>query len=455
MLGKVKNFYSKLQNFLEKYMVLFTIVFFLVGIVLAKFSATFAGVIDSGINGFVDAYGYVAPPAIFLILAPSLAKLLTSKAGKFGTYAVVWLAVRRLLACIWAAIFTVLIFGFPFFSQEGVGMGEAIITALKTVGIMAYTSPFMLAIWCGIVVGIVSVKVKWLFKFLEKFLNGFEAVGQHFLLFVPLFMMAIGSYVYNLPAAVGQIDIGNIAFTLQNVTVFGFDINPNTASGMIWVYVVGALLVGLVCFGWHFVLLFITKRKVKYFSIKKYFLKYWVKVYPLLWSTSSEALSTPLNLYLTKKYFPEVHSTVRRFVVGMGSYLNINGTLICVFVLGGVVTSMLGYSPSLVEWLLVVPIVFLLGYGVPGIPGELVLFAGPIALLLNLPEEIVPIFLALYIGLQLGLPDSFRTGNNSTDNCVCAVLLNEVYNKKFAVSETKFLEQQEENLFFSNNKNVQ
>ena len=83
------------------------------------------------------------------------------------------------------------------------------------------------------------------------------------------------------------------------------------------------------------------------------------------------------------------------------------------------------------------PIVFLIGYGVPGLPGELVLFAGPIAILLNLPQAIMPAYLALYCGLQLGLPDSFRSGNNSTDSVLCALLLNDIYEKRFLKERDK------------------
>ncbi|MDM8568074.1 hypothetical protein QUF50_00885, partial [Thiotrichales bacterium HSG1] len=67
------------------------------------------------------------------------------------------------------------------------------------------------------------------------------------------------------------------------------------------------------------------------------------------------------------------------------------------------------------------------GYGVPGIPGELVLFGGPMAICMGVSPELMPIFLGLYIGLQIGLPDSFRTASNSTDECLCAIILN----KKF------------------------
>ena len=151
----------------------------------------------------------------------------------------------------------------------------------------------------------------------------------------------------------------------------------------------------------------------------------------MLWATSSEAIATPLNLYLVKKYFPHIKDEVRRFVIGIGSYVSINGTMICVLVLAGAVASLLGVQLSLLQLLLCVPIVFLIGFGVPGIPGELLLFAGPVVMMLEVPEAILPAFMALYLGLQLGLPDSFRTGSNSSDDSVNANFLNEIYIKKY------------------------
>ncbi len=62
---------------------------------------------------------------------------------------------------------------------------------------------------------------------------------------------------------------------------------------------------------------------------------------------------------------------VRRLVVGMGSYLNINGTLIAVFVFAGAVAKISGAEISLLQLLFAVPLVFLLGYSVPGLPSEL------------------------------------------------------------------------------------
>ena len=207
--------------------------------------------------------------------------------------------------------------------------------------------------------------------------------------------------------------------------------DTSTTVGMVSAYVAGALLVAVACFVWHFGLLALAKHREKRFSLGDYFKNYWIKAYPLLWSTSSESIATPLNLYILKSRLPWVHSTVRRLVAGAGSVLCTNGTLISVFILIGLVGAIMGLRFSLLELLLCIPVAFLISFGIPGIPGELLLFAGPLALILPIPPELLPVFLALYLGLQIGLPDSFRTGGNTTNNFVYCVLLNKTYEERF------------------------
>ena len=266
-------------------------------------------------------------------------------------------------------------------------------------------------------------------------------------------MLGIGAYIAGLPTTIGkQIGIayaeqaGQAAASggiyssgveLQSIEVLGMTIDPTNTSGMVMAYIAGALLTGIACMIWHGALLVVAKRRVADFMIRDYFTKYWIKVYPLLWSTSSEALATPLNLCLVKRHYPRITSGIRGFTVGGGSFLGINGTVICVYTLGGLVTSMLGIEVSFLQLLMTIPLVFLLGYGVPGIPGELVIFAGPLSIILGVPVEVVPVFLALYIGFQIGLPDSFRTGANSTDNCVNALILQDVYERKYLARKPK------------------
>ena len=81
-------------------------------------------------------------------------------------------------------------------------------------------------------------------------------------------------------------------------------------------------------------------------------------MYPLLWSTSSETLATPLNLYILSKRAPWVRPTVRRIVVGAGSVLCTNGTLICAIIL-------LGLRFSLLELLIAIPVDFLISPNPP------------------------------------------------------------------------------------------
>jgi hypothetical protein len=372
--------------------------------------------------------------AIFLILAPSLGKVFrTPASGKFLVYFTGWYVVRKTLACLYAVGFVWLVFRIPLL-PEGVGsIGAAVALTLKNLGKMMATSSYFWAMYLSVIVAVFSRKNKTICSLLDKTLEGVEMSGKYFIPFIPIFMIAIGTYIQGLPAHLAE-QMGlkeGMENLLQSFSIYGLQFNPRSSWGMIWIYVFGSLLVGAACFVWHFLLLGLTKATVKRFSLISYFRNYWVKVYPLLWATSSESLAVPLNLYLTKKYAPWVNPMVRRFAVSVGGYLNINGTVVCVFVLGGMVFSLLGIRVSLVEWLLAVPMILLISYGVPGIPGELILFAGPLATLLNLSPEVAPAFIAVYIGLQIGLPDSFRTGNNSTDDYVCSIYLNEVFEKKF------------------------
>jgi len=188
-------------------------------------------------------------------------------------------------------------------------------------------------------------------------------------------------------------------------------------------------------FLWQIVELIIVKKYVEGFSIKDYFSKYWVKVYPLAWSTASEAVSMPLNMAMIKKQYKEVSEMVRKLVVGLGAYLNVNGTTMDVMVLTGVVSLIVGHPASLLGLCLSIPVIALIGFGVPGIAGEAVLFAVPMMTVVGIPPELVAPFMAIFVAIQLGLPDSFRTGANVTDNGIYAILLNKVYEKHYRNKE--------------------
>ncbi len=430
--------YSRIIGWIEKYLLLLVLGGLIAGIGVASVSQPVVDRVDSAINVFMNLYDLVAPAAIFLILTPALARVFSTRTmGRFGVFVIKWYAVRKVLACLWAILFILIVFRIPFLPQGSLSLSDGILQTLQSLGRMAATSTYFWAMYAAIGLSLVSIRVRVVTRALEKMMDGVELAGSYLMPIIPVFMFAIGAYIYGLPSNV-QEQVGLDAegrSVLVHLNIWGWSTNPQSSIGMITIYVLGAVLTAIACGIWQFAFLLFTRSQEPRFSISGYFRNYWVKVYPLLWATSSEALATPLNLYLTKKHAPWIRSDIRRFVIGVGSYMNISGTIINVFILGAIVLLILGLNLSVVELLFIVPVVFLISYGVPGIPGELVLFAGPMATMLNIPEAMLPVFLAVYLGIQLGLPDSFRTGNNSTDDYIGSVLMNSIYEKRYAARQ--------------------
>ena len=428
------NLIMRTINWFEKWLLVLVLGGFVAGIVVASISQPVIDRVDSTINMFMDWYAYIAPIAIFLILSPSLARMFaTRKTGTFGLLVLNWFAIRKVLASLWAIAFVLIVFRIPILPQGSVSLADGLGQTLGSLGDMMLTSSYFWAMYAAVGVALVSTRVEALTRFLEKIMDVVEGAGSYLLPLMPVFMFGIGAYIYGLPDNV-QEQVGLSAegkSVLLDLNIWGWITSPETPAGMITIYVIGALLTAIACMIWQSVFLLAARALEPRFSIIGYFKDYWIKVYPLLWATSSEALATPLQLYLTKKYAPWISSSIRRFAIGVGSYMDINGTIINVYILGAIVLLILGLNVSVIELLLLLPVVFLISYGVPGIPGELVLFAGPIATMLAIPEATLPVFLAVYLGIPLGLPDSFRTGNNSTDAYVQAIIVNAVYEKKF------------------------
>ena len=432
----LKGGLQKSFQIFERYLPLFTAVFFALGVGLGDAYPPFAALIDRMISSFIDGYGFFAPIAIYFILTPALLKIIHIPQGtngrRFGSIAISFFAKQRLLACLWACIFTTVIFGLPVYINGTNTFSIALVKCLKSFGWMVTHSIYFYAFYASILTVIVSLKVKWIEPIIQKPSDWIEAAGKYLVPIMPFFMLAIGSYVSHLDVSIAEQMGTTDGRELHVISIFGWAFSPFERYGMLWIYLVGAFATAAACWAWHIVLLSYVKFKVgSAFSLKVYFTQYWHRIYPLLWATSSESIGMPLNLHLVKTYFPKIPIEVRRFCIGGGSFLSINGTMICVFVLAGVVSQLLGIPISLLHLLMMLPIVFLMGYGVPGIPGELILFGGPIVALLGLSPELAQVFIAIYVGLQIGLPDSFRSATNSTDNCVAAHLMHDVYEKRY------------------------
>jgi Na+/serine symporter len=396
----------------------------------------FTRLFESGLELIVDVYGSFAPFMIYFILAPSLLRIAQENGARFPLFTALWYARLRILACLLAILLVSVAYGLPLtLDGGGAGISSALAASLGTLGTMLTHSPYFFAIYASIATTLLLWRRQG--RFIQAFSNLpnlVEKLGEALTHVVPLFTLLVGVYVANLPLALQAHFASYPTSTFGQVTMLGLRIDATSASGILGIYVAASLLTGLVSTFWHLGLLVYVKLKVRSFSLKKYLSQYFVKIYPLLWATSSEALATPLNMHLLKKLYPQVDPDVRRFAVGIGSVININGTLTCCFVMIPAVCMMLGLDISLFGLLLCFPVIYVIGFGVPGIPGELVLFAGPIMGVLGVPEALQSAFLLTFLGLQIGLPDSFRTGANSTDDGPASLLLNEAYQQRFRLS---------------------
>jgi hypothetical protein len=90
--------------------------------------------------------------------------------------------------------------------------------------------------------------------------------------------------------------------------------------------------------------------------------------------------------------------------------------------------------PSLLACL---PLIFVLGYAIPGIPGELVIFGDPIAQALGISGGERDLFLLLFLSWQIGLTDAFRSAGSATDGVPATLLLNHAYRRRFASAKKR------------------
>ena len=257
------NTYTKLINWFEKYLIALVIGGLIAGIGVASISQPLVDRVDSIINLFMDLYGFLAPLAIFVILAPSLARLFsTRRMGSFGFFVIRWYAVRKILASLWAIVFILIIFRIPFLPQGSLSLTDGLTQTLHSLGEMAATSTYFWAMYAAVIVGLISMRAQRLASALEKVLSGVEVAGRYIMPVMPIFMFAIGAYIYGLPQNVQeQVGLGaDGTSALGSLDIWGWTINPSTSVGMIMVYVLGAFLTALACFIWQLVFLLIARR---------------------------------------------------------------------------------------------------------------------------------------------------------------------------------------------------
>ena len=130
--------YSRIIGWIEKYLLLLVLGGLIAGIGVASVSQPVVDRVDSAINVFMNLYDLVAPAAIFLILTPALARVFSTRTmGRFGVLVIRWYAVRKVLACLWAILFILIVFRIPFLPQGSLSVSDGILQTLQSLGRMA------------------------------------------------------------------------------------------------------------------------------------------------------------------------------------------------------------------------------------------------------------------------------------------------------------------------------
>jgi len=368
----------------------------------------------------IGIYETVAPALIFAILGPSMLNLLRNgqdSPNRFTLYAVGWFSALRLAVLSAAAAAAIVLYRMP--------LGGPAVAIWHAPSIAALVeNPYLLAM-------LAAAATAWLLRHRDgTAVNAFlaipdwiEAAGNILTRFTPLFGFLMGVYIVSVPdiltAAGGSV--------LQAVSFRWFEIGPNRPMT---VYLTVTSLTALLCLGLHAALVTCARLTLPGFSVKAYLSGYLLRVYPLIWSTGAESLAIPANLATLRRYGGAVPDALRDLAVGLAATLNLNGSLICCLVLIPAVCMAIGHPLSAPALLACLPLIFILGYAIPGIPGELVVFAGPIAQAIGVTGTQRDLFLLLFLSWQIGLTDSFRSAGSATDAVPATLLLTHAYKKR-------------------------
>ena len=383
--------------------------------------------IGSVAQRMVGIYELGAPVLLFVILGPAMLKLLRQDSGeprRFTIFAVVWFSLLRLAVCLAATLAVTLLYRLPLSEPAGTGVRWGSMLTLSENRYVLTVAAACLAAW------LLRHRTGRAVDFFLRLPDFVEQAGNFVTRLTPLFGFLVGVYIVSMPdmltSAIGRMPDA----ALRPVVFRWFSIETGGVGGAMTVYLAVTAITALLCFGLHASLVAWARLALPGFSVRGYLSGYLIRVYPLIWSTGAESLAIPANLATLRRYGGGMPDALRDLTAGLAATLNLNGTLICCLVLTPAVCMAVGHPLSVVELLACLPLIFGLGYAIPGIPGELAIFADPIAQALGLSGGERDLFLLLFLSWQIGLTDAFRSAGSATDAVPATLLLTHGYRSR-------------------------
>lgn len=375
-----------------------------------------------GVAAAVRGLALATPYVIFLTLTPAIAGTLsTGRAGKFALYVNGAYLVLTVAAGLLAILFVVPVFGIRL-SGAGATGPQSTGTDLTQ---LAFTAPAFQAIFLavGLSLMIHGFRLQGLFE-ATRFLGGklIDLVGDLLKILLPLVLFSLGVFI---PTRVAEgVDRAQAAGAVGGTGWVG-RLDPTTA------YFIGVLSLVFLLALWVGALSVGVMRYTR-FPLERFFRDYFFDVYAYAWATASSSATIPLNLELTGSAL-KVRRNVREFIVPLGATVHLDGTIMSGMLMAVIAAQLVGYTPTVLDLLFILPPLIIVTVGAPGIPGGLAIVGGPvIANLLPLPPGTQEAFTAIFVGFNLGLSDQFRSGVNSIGNGILSRLMEHWYPTKFA-----------------------
>ena len=153
------------------------------------------------------------------------------------------LALRKILASLWAIVFVLIVFRIPILPQGSLSLTDGISETVGSLGKMMLTGTYFWAMYAAIAVSVLSTRAKTVTRALERVMDFVETAGSYLLPLMPIFMFAIGAYIYGLPDNVQQqiaLDADGKG-VLVDLDIWGWTTSPQSSSGMITIYVLALI----------------------------------------------------------------------------------------------------------------------------------------------------------------------------------------------------------------------
>ncbi len=405
-----------------------------IGMVLGSYFPDQLGFIGTGVK---EAFGYLAkgaPYIIFFTLTAAIGDMLkTGSAARFALWVSVTYVITTVVAGVWAIAVLAPLFQLPLGLTAQNPFG-AVADLFRQLGVLAVTSPPFIAImWattCGVGLhfGAKYRPSEWFarptFDVIRLVgVDGIAVAGRALTYLFPFILFAIGVFI---PTGISD----SIAKTESGIAEAGAldvfaDVSPVSWYLISVAVAVFILTTFMIATSWAIC-------RYTGFSWKRFFKEYFLYVYPFAWGTASSAATIPINLERAETGLG-VRKEVRDFIIPLGATVNLDGTMVAAFVITVIAGTIVGYTPSVFDLLLLLIPLTVVTIGVPGIPGGVAIIAPPvIASVLPIPPEMVAAFIAIFFGFSIGLSDQFRTGVNSVDNGLICMLYEHWYPSKFA-----------------------